>query len=743
MNIKAMLFGSHPTEAEKRKAAMALNLCATSISRIIASNDMEVLDVEYNAILNNLNLQNMVKDEALLSTFKSILDTITFYRLQAGDKRRAEARYQQKLNSAIWSVGQKGACILFAPTNAWAAISGAIMAVGAFCNYKKAKSEATVAYEDELWKLERSLIEQLHALRYSLFETAWRLSDKYDFSDAWRLTIPQIEQYNQILEEPDAAWRYFRLAQYKENFEAYPYYWNELGESAFIAAKKDGIDVATRNDFLGKAEAAFKTFASKDARLLREDMIGAAARLRLVQIAVLRGKTWEESVDGRFGFLRDLKSLACSAPDLLMQAAIFYASAYEAGRAKRHLDSAIGLMEMVVAQGYDIPTSSRLLSKLYLLGGNDRACDYANLRDRFGDAGVIKNCDNALEILVEADSSDVKARLRRILSRQFDLAKRVSNGGLFVGDAATVDAKIEKFIASKGLRLDASVKDMLLVLWVDIKQALNAQMRLVVEKIGVRREYVKKVARSLNANVEKRINEYSGNVSEWISQKGRTIQQQRGLNRIVNHAEEAFVEGLVKAVDLEHDLKRMDDIVVVNDGISAVERELAVIMRRLGFSSGESSRSESEDFFTYEGSVDDAEELKWADYQSDPSIGEKLMRGKRSFRVLFENMKDVWPASWRFEEELERMGYKVRVYTQGTFLAACNVWGAAIVVAHRLYTINPDYEVIRYPRSIEVRYMFDAINDLDKDDSTAKKLADDVCHDAKGIWRMVTDIFKK
>lgn len=742
MNLK-MLFGDRPTEVEKRKAAMVLNLCSTSISRIIASNDMEVLDVEYNAILNNLNLQNMIKDEALLSTFKSILDTITFYRLQAGDRKRVEARYQQRLNSAIWSVGQQGTCILFAPTNAWAAISGAIMAVGAFCNYKKAKSEALVAYEDARWELERSLIEQLHALRYSLFETAWRLSGKYDFSDAWRLTIPQIEQYNQILDEPDAAWRYFRLAQYKENFEAYPYYWNELGESAFIAANKNGIEEAIRNDFLGKAEAAFEAFALKDVRLLREDMIGAAARLRRVQIAVLRGKTWEEAVDGQFGFLQDIKSLACSAPDLLMQAAIFYASAYESGMSKRHLDAAVKLMEMVVAQGYNLPTSSRLLSKMYLLGGNNRECDYANLLAKFGEAGVIKNDDSAAKVLAEAESSDVKARLRRVLSRQFDLAKRVSNGGLFVGDATTVDTKIEKYIASKGLRLDASVKDMLIVLWVDIKRALNVQMRLVVEKIGVRREHVEEVACSLNANIVDEINKYSGNVSEWMSQKGRTVQQQRGLNRIINHAEEAFVEGLVRATDLTFDYKRMDDIMAVSNGVSAVERELAVIMRKLGVSIGDGACFKSENFFTSAVYVDNAEELKWSEYQSDPSIGEKLMRDKRSFRVLFESMKDVVPASWRLEEELERMNYKVRVYTQGTFLAAFNVWGAAVFVAHRLCTINPDYEVIRYPRSIEVRYMFDAINDTSEDNSTAQKLADDVCHDAKGIWRFVTEIFKR
>ncbi len=216
--VRDEVAGSEPTITEKRKAAMALNLCATSISRILASNDMEVLDVEYESILNNLNLQNMIKDEALLSMFKSILDTVTFYRLQDGDRKRAEVRYRQQLNNAIWSASSQGACILFASASnptPWAIVSGAIMAVGAFCNVKRARANATIAYDDEKWKLERSLIEQLHALRYSLFETSWRLADRYGFEDSWRLTIPQIEQYNKMLDEPDHAWRYFRLSQYQ------------------------------------------------------------------------------------------------------------------------------------------------------------------------------------------------------------------------------------------------------------------------------------------------------------------------------------------------------------------------------------------------------------------------------------------------------------------------------------------------------------------------------------------------
>lgn len=738
MNLKR----KSPTESEKRKAAMALNLCATSISRIIASNDMEVLDIEYNAILNNLNLQNMIKDEALLSTFKSILDTITFYRLQAGDRRRAEARYQHKINSAIWSVGQQGTCILFAPSLPWAALSGAIMAVGAFCNMKKAKADASIAYNDEVWQLERSLIEQLHALRYSLFETSWRLSDRFGFDDAWRLTIPQIEQYNKILEEPDAAWRYFRLVQYKENFEAYPYYWNELGESACIASQKDGIDDMTRNDFLKKAEDAFEVFEAKDMGLLREDMVSAAARLRRIQIAIKCGKTWDEILGSRLEFFRKLKGLACSAPELLMQGAMCYMAAHEAKKSKKYLDAAIELMEMVVAQGYNIPTSSRLLSKMYLDCGDIRKQKYRNLLDRFGEESVISDVENADSILIETDSKMVVDRLRQVLSRQFELAKRISNDGLFFGDSATIDDKVERYIATKKLNSDSKVKDVLILLWTNLKQELNTQMRLFVEKIGVDQKTMKEIACRINGYVTKKINEYDGPWCLKGDSKDCTIHRQRALYRIIDLATNDFVEGLVEAVDIAFDLKRMDHIIAVNDGLSAIERELAEIMRRTGVSIEADGYSEACDFFISDTLVNNGDELSWTKYQSDPSIGKRLMESKKTFYVRFKNIKDVWTASRQIEKELERMDYKVRVYTQGSQIMALNPWGAQYFLSHRIATLNPDYEVVRYPLSIEVRYMRDATNDIKEDTNILEKATENVYHGVESAKRMVNDVQK-
>ena len=63
-------------------AAYALNLCTTSITQIIENNDLRYMEQEYENILNNLNLEVMPKDEALLDVLKQILDVINFFNIQ-------------------------------------------------------------------------------------------------------------------------------------------------------------------------------------------------------------------------------------------------------------------------------------------------------------------------------------------------------------------------------------------------------------------------------------------------------------------------------------------------------------------------------------------------------------------------------------------------------------------------------------------------------------------------------------
>jgi len=57
-------------DKERYKVACSLNLATVSVSQIIDYDDAVILDQEYDAILNNLNLENIIHDEPLLTVFR-------------------------------------------------------------------------------------------------------------------------------------------------------------------------------------------------------------------------------------------------------------------------------------------------------------------------------------------------------------------------------------------------------------------------------------------------------------------------------------------------------------------------------------------------------------------------------------------------------------------------------------------------------------------------------------------------
>ena len=101
-----------------------------------------------------------------------------------------------------------------------------------YMNYRNNRNEYQGERERKLWQLQKAAIEQFNGLRRELFDTAWRLADKYEFPDKYRLTERQITNYNEILQDPNIIRRYERLDSIKEYFEAYPPFWYYLGSVA-------------------------------------------------------------------------------------------------------------------------------------------------------------------------------------------------------------------------------------------------------------------------------------------------------------------------------------------------------------------------------------------------------------------------------------------------------------------------------------------------------------------------------
>lgn len=293
-----------PFERKKLKAACALNMCMVSLSQIVDYQDLEVLKMEYDSILNNLNLEAVVKDDALLNALQSIMDACHFYILHARDKEILKKKQQARLKGALGNaLGGGNVIAIFGSGNPWAIAAGAVTMIGVGAvNYKSQRDKAKLENEVDEWHLERSALEQLHNLRRTLFETAWRFAEKYNYPDSYRLTEKQISVYNDIIRNPDPQTRYESLWLIRDNFRAYPMFWYYLGRAAletsdaFRPDAKDGErkrqisygegDSTLQEVYRKKAIDAYETFKKchMGNELMREDVLAASAYLDHAQL---------------------------------------------------------------------------------------------------------------------------------------------------------------------------------------------------------------------------------------------------------------------------------------------------------------------------------------------------------------------------------------------------------------------------------------------------------------------------
>lgn len=336
------------TEEEKKLAAYALNLCTVSISQIIDYNDIHFLEYEYDAILNNLNLEKMPKDEALLRILKQLLDVITFFRLQEGDRKLLEKEYEQRIKNAIWSAIPNPTMIMAGGDLLAVGISLATQVGIGYMNYRREKAGIALDKERKEWELQRSAMEQFNGLRRELFDTAWRLADEYGFQDEWRLTERQITQFNNILLDPDDRRRYERLKCIRQKFEAYPPFFYYLGHAANAVSQDLRYDESIRKDFEGYALDSFQEFfKGTKQNLLREDQLVASCALELFDL------TKNEQL------LETAITASCNSFDVLQICAISYLKI-------GNVDKACEILNMLINEGYNEILNAQLLSKLYV-----------------------------------------------------------------------------------------------------------------------------------------------------------------------------------------------------------------------------------------------------------------------------------------------------------------------------------------------------------------------------------------
>lgn len=362
-------------EEKQKRVAYALNMCTISVSQIIDYNDIHILEQEYDAILNNLNLEEMPKDEALRDILKHLLDVITHFRIEEMEKRLVEREYQQKMKNAIWAAVPNFGMILAGGSVLTMALSLANQVGIGYMNYRRNKEEYGLERDRKMWELKRAAIEQFNYIRKELFDCAWKLAAAHGFPDAYRLTEKQIRQYNEILQDQNMYRKYERLETIKDHFEAYPPFWYFIGNVANFIANDRSLNLTEdgRGSFRKKALAYFEKFEKiQQTGILREDVLSASCALERIDLLLLEENADIEKIND---LLDKAVRMAGSAFDILQLCAITYLRV-------GNVDSAAKILRNLVNEDYNKIINAQMLSAIYVHSAEKHRADYEMLATR-------------------------------------------------------------------------------------------------------------------------------------------------------------------------------------------------------------------------------------------------------------------------------------------------------------------------------------------------------------------------
>lgn len=344
---------------EKLKAAYALNLWTVSVSQIVDYNDVNILEQEYNTIMNNLNLENMPKDEALLDVIKEIMDEITNFRIDDGDRAIVEKEYQHQLKNAVWSAVPSVGAIFATSDPVIMCITLATQVGIGYMNYRRNKAEYELGYEKAKWEIQKNRMQHLNGLQKQLFETAWRLADTYEFPDEYRLTAKQITEYNKALMEVNPVKRYNKLDSMRDMFDAYPVFWYQFGSTANSIYRSTLYDanLEVKSKYRAYAIEYFERYYQLNKfNLLRHDLLTASWALEYLELLDLNQNNNPDKAKELIGIAEKYSG---NALDVLELCAFAYLRIGD-------YDNAIKAFHKLVNNDYNLAINVQVLSGLYI-----------------------------------------------------------------------------------------------------------------------------------------------------------------------------------------------------------------------------------------------------------------------------------------------------------------------------------------------------------------------------------------
>lgn len=327
---------------DPRTTAVLMNLCRESLCKIVNYNDRVVLDEEYSRLANNIDV-TLIRDDEIAALIQKLMIELNALRLDEDAKAQIVGYYERKLNLSILDAIKPPKELLRGASDPILMACKAILLTSwGTTNRAKALSKYNKELAEKVVALRADELKRLAELRTAFFGTEYALYKRYGLPDRLNIKEVQLEQYIRVIQDEDPGRRLERLERLKEDFEAYPPFWYQIG----LAAQEAG------NNTL--ALVYYRRFDETALPMLREDPDRVAVCMHRIMLL--------DPVQDRAAILRDLETIERNTryyyrwENMLFAALTYYALG--------DVDNARRLIRTSINEGCSVPLHEQVLVEM-------------------------------------------------------------------------------------------------------------------------------------------------------------------------------------------------------------------------------------------------------------------------------------------------------------------------------------------------------------------------------------------
>lgn len=321
--------------------ALLMNLCRLSLCTIANYNDRVVLDEQYDRLANNIDVTR-IRDDEIAELIKRLMIELNNLRLDEATKQRVVGMYNRKISSSLFEAVRNPPKELLggASTPVSIACQAILLTAAGTSNRAKAIGNYKKELDAKVWELKSEELRRLAQLRTDFFGTEYTLYKRYNLPDRLNLKEVQLEQYLRVLDDPEPKRRLGRLERLKEDFEAFPPFWFQIG----LAAQQAGDNLS--------AFEYYRRFENAPTRVLREDPDAVMMAMHRIMMLNPRGD--------RDAIRRDLQTIERNTRyyyrwESVLFAALTYHALGDEANARR-------LIQTSIDEGYEVPLHREILA---------------------------------------------------------------------------------------------------------------------------------------------------------------------------------------------------------------------------------------------------------------------------------------------------------------------------------------------------------------------------------------------